>query len=395
MKKTLLIISNGYPHKNWQVNSTFVKAQIDVIKEHFRKVIVIVQTPYFPKLLNKVKKIPELYKNYSKLSDYKYDNVEVYYARYLSLPEGYFNDFRGESCYKAISKCIKKNNIEFDLIHSHFIWISGYVAVRLKTDFNKKVVVTGHGFDVYDLPFRDVYWYNKIRNILKGVDKIMTVSERNNSCLKQLFFDNSMVLTNGFDSNKFRYMHNKKELKKTLGVDLNKKILLHVGNLVKIKNHTNLLNAVNVLKTKRKDFILYLVGDGVEKQNILNKIKKLQLEKFVKVIGPKPHDEIPLWMNVADLFILPSFKEGNPTVMFECLGCGTPYIGTDVGGVKDVIKNTNYGYIYDDPNNYNTLSELINIGLHKKWNTKQILNYAKKYAWQNIAKKLLKVYNEL
>lgn len=50
-------------------------------------------------------------------------------------------------------------------------------------------------------------------------------------------------------------------------------------------------------------------------------------------LGGRPHPEIPMRMNACDIFMLPSLSEGNPTVLVECLGRGTPFMGTDVVGV--------------------------------------------------------------
>ena len=57
----------------------------------------------------------------------------------------------------------------------------------------------------------------------------------------------------------------------------------------------------------------------------------------VEFVGGKPHAEIPIWMNACDVFVLSSLSEGNPTVMFECVGCGKPFIGTKVGGIPEII----------------------------------------------------------
>lgn len=394
--KTLLILSLYYPNKKGDlIFSVFVKAQVEELKKYFKKIIVIAPMQYFPKTLNKCKFFPQKYRDFSKLDNYTYDNVEVYFPRYFTLPTEYFRQKNGDYSYKATKKCIEKNNLQFDLIHAHFTWPSGYVGTKLKKDYGTKLFITGHGFDVYDLPFRNDFWRNKIKNILNNTDKLITVSESNNKCLIKLGFEDEIVLPNGFNSEKFKFIENKNKLKKDLDVELNKKILLHVGNLVKVKNHINLIKSIKELTKIRKDFILYLIGDGPDKQKITNKIKELKLEEYIKVLGQKPHDEIPLWMNVADLFVLPSYSESFGVVNIEDLACGTPVVSTINGGSESILTSEDYGFLLENPNNYKELSSLINKALNKKWDKDKIIEYSKKYHWDKIVKNIIKEYEKV
>lgn len=83
-------------------------------------------------------------------------------------------------------------------------------------------------------------------------------------------------------------------------------------------------------------------------------------------------------MNACDLFVLPSLSEGNPTVMFECLGCGKPFIGTKVGGIPEIIVSDDYGLLCE-PANSEDLAEKILIALDKEWDEEKIRNYAKQF----------------
>jgi glycosyltransferase involved in cell wall biosynthesis len=93
--------------------------------------------------------------------------------------------------------------------------------------------------------------------------------------------------------------------------------------------------------------------------------------------------------------VLPSYYEGNPTVLFESLACGIPFIGSKNGGMHEIISSDDYGFILNDPNNYIELAKLLNITLNKKWNYKKIIKYSKNFSASNIAKKILKIYMEL
>lgn len=336
--KTLLIISNGYPNKKGSVDCTFVKSQVDELAKYFKKVYVIVPSPYFPKILSKIGL--KGYENRLNNYNYTYKNISVFYPNYLKLPNKI--SYKTFFLFKSVDYLIKKEKISFDLIHAHFTFPSGLLATKLKEKYNKKLVVTGHGFDVYDFPYRSER--NKIifKKVLNNCDYFITVSKKNlniaNSFLN--IDDKSDVIYNAY-SDYFKPF-NKINCRKKLNLPLDKKIILHIGSYkINIKNQLNLIKAINLLKDKRQDFVLYLIGQGPDEKIIKDKINKLNLNSYIEVVGPKPHNLIPYWMSASDLFVLPSYFEGNPTVMFESLACGLPYVGTNVGGVKEIINSMN------------------------------------------------------
>ena len=385
--KSLLVITNHF--------SSFVRDPIEVLKKEFKTISVINPTPYFPKALSKLKFIPHHYKQAALSQDFNYDNVFVYFPRFFHLPIEFFRKRMGNSSLRAVLRTIKKNNISFDIIHAHFTYPSGYVAVKLKERFNVPVVVTVHGHDIYKLPFKNKFFENKIKYILGNADKVITVSESNFKIIQKFGFgDKTKIIPNGFDSDRFKVIR-KDDARKELGLLPNKNIVLHVGNLVEVKNQKNLILSFNELVKRRNDVLLYIVGGGPLEKELKRLLKKLNLGDKVFLVGPKPHGEIPLWMNAADVFVLPSYSEGNPTVMFEALGCGLPFIGTKVGGIPEIISSEEYGFLLDDPKDYETLAKLIDKALNKKWDKEKILNYAKNFTWRRTVEKLLDAYKNI
>ena len=99
-------------------------------------------------------------------------------------------------------------------------------------------------------------------------------------------------------------------------------------------------------------------------------------------------------MNACDVFVLPSLSEGNPTVMFEALGCGKPFVGTTVGGIPEVIINEKLGILVE-PKDIDGLAKAIVRALETDWDRKYISNYAKQFTWDKIAEKIMEVYREV
>jgi glycosyltransferase involved in cell wall biosynthesis len=79
--------------------------------------------------------------------------------------------------------------------------------------------------------------------------------------------------------------------------------------------------------------------------------------------------------------------------MFECLGCGTPFIGTKVGGVPEIITSEDYGFLVD-PANPEELAKQILTALGKEWDSNKILTYSRRFTWENITEDILAVYTK-
>ena len=80
--------------------------------------------------------------------------------------------------------------------------------------------------------------------------------------------------------------------------------------------------------------------------------------------------------------------------MFEALGCGKPFIGTNVSGIPAVINSDDYGYLCN-PNSVHELVDIIRKGIEKEWDTENIHAYSQQFTWENISKRLVEVYREI
>ena len=384
--KRLLVLSNSFPdQQNNYIGDIFVKEQLKYIKNYFDEVYVI--SPVF---------FGAKYIRHAEQRDYKFDNVHVFFPKYFNFPLFYFFGRRiwVKLAKKAVLKCIRENDLSFDLIHAHYTWPSGAVAVELKKEFRTPVVITEHTSKTLEAAIRKKdSLYIKTWNFS---DAIIRVRKSDIPEIAKLGVnaDKIFYIPNGADAKIFKPM-DQAFCRKKLGIPLDKKVVLYVGNMYsKVKGHEYLIRAIGRIVRKRKDIICIIVGDGPLRKDLENQIKKLNLGDYVKLAGAKPHDEIPLWMNAADLFVLPSLSEGNPTVMFEALACGKPFVGTRVGGVPEIITSEDYGLLCE-PANPDDLAEKILIALEKEWDREKIRKYAEQFTWDNIAKKVVEVYKEV
>ncbi|ASI99335.1 glycosyltransferase family 4 protein [Thermococcus celer] len=380
--KNLLIITNSYPNKdNSHYGGIFVKEQVRYLKDYFNEVYVISPQPWGV---------------HRDLQNYVHDGVRVFFPRFFHLPVKHFRKRLGDNSFKAVLKVINREGLEFDLIHAHFTWPSGYAGAKLKERFGVPLVITAHGYDVYDVPFRGKSWFDKIKFALDSADHIITVSKSNFQVLTEKLdvpIGKLSVISNGFDSKLFRPM-DKFEARLKLGIPQDKKVLLNVANLVPVKGQKYLIESMKKIARVEDNVVLYIIGNGPLRKELETQIRRLNLEGTVRIVGARPHSEIPLWMNAANLFVLPSLSEGNPTVMFEALGVGLPFVGTAVGGVPEIITSEDYGLLCP-PKDPECLAEKILIALEKDWDREKIRKYAERFTWDSIVKKVLGVYSEV
>lgn len=380
--KTLLVISSGFPDKTDAFfRGIFVKEQLKCLKKYFKKIVVI-----FPMVRSFGLKEEDRF-----CKDYKFDNVEVYFPRFWHIPTSYFRERLPENQFRAVNELICKNKIDFDLIHAHFTWPSGYIGARLKQKYQKPLILTVHedsGWLEREISSRD----EKLNMIWTTSDFIIRVNRKDIPLLMQ-YNKNIIAIPNGFSKEKFRPL-DKATCRKALELPEEKKILLSLGFLIEQKGHKYAIDAIGKVIEKRSDILYLIGGSGKLKDSLQAKITGMGLQRNVHLLGFVPGDKICPLINACDLFILPSVSEGNPTVMFEALGCGKPVIATSVGGVPEIIINNTFGFLVK-PESSEDLADKILRGLNIKYYEKQISSYGMRFTWEKIAHEVIEIYEKV
>jgi Glycosyltransferase len=280
---------------------------------------------------------------------------------------------------------------------SYFSFLENSLYILVSKVFQKKVILHIHGgsFLVF---FRNSSDFLKlyIKYILSLSNQVICLSTHWRSCLvDEIGTDISKisVISNGYKGSSFFPM-DMENCRKSLNLPSNKKIILTIGELSEIKGHKYLVEAMSKVLMYRSDVICIIIGKGDLKNKLEEQINLAGLSSYIKLIGYVPHEKIPLWINSCNIFVLPSLIEGNPTVMFEALICGKPFIGTKVGSIPEVITSNLYG-VLSEPEDSNDLADKILYSLDKNWNTTQIIKYAGKFKFENIVKMISTVYLEL
>lgn len=386
-KNNLIVLSDHY--------LTFVKDQVESVAASFSHIHVLVRynpvaeiSTYFP--IDRLKPFRK-----SSLVDLagKPENISVHLIPVWFLPFDCEYKSLGERYFRIVEAYIKRHNIMGHLIHAHFVWPNGYIAIRLKEKYGIPCIITAHGYDIYDLPFRDDQWRMLIKNVLDHADAIVSVSASNLECINKLEIQTPVfVIPNGYRSDIF-YPQDKQECRKKLGLPQDRKIILSIGNLVEEKGQKYLVSAMAHLIKKHSDILCIIIGRGALKKDLKNQIKSLGLDKYVTLAGGRSHSEIPLWLNACDLFVFPSIRESFGVVQIEAMACGKPVVATFNGGSEEIV--THESGILVEACNEVALADAIECGLDKKWEGGKIVEYSKKFSLANVSKILANLYSEI
>ena len=137
----------------------------------------------------------------------------------------------------------------------------------------------------------------------------------------------------------------KKLKRELLGIEQNVKVILFVGRLHPEKNIETLFYAYKKVLETHRNVILAVVGTGPEGKNCREMVERLGLTDKVKFLGYIPHEQIPKYYNVADIYVLTSIWEEWSNTIMEAMASCVPVIATNVGGNPYLVKDKETGFL--------------------------------------------------
>lgn len=279
-----------------------------------------------------------------------------------------------------------------DLIHAHWIFPQGSIAVLFGKWLNIPVIVTAHGGDAYSLQNSVMAKLKRwsIQNCSTWTSNTLATSQAVGNKLP-----NPEIIPMGINCRWF-----------SSGISFNKSpdqfVLLFVGRLVEIKGLRDLITAFSLLNESFQiKTELWIIGDGAERKALETLTRTLNLTSRVTFYGRLPNDQLPDYYATADIFIAPSIvdssgnEEGQGVILLEALACGTAIISTRTGGIVEVLEHGKTGLLVNpgDPHELKEAIErlLINKGLRESLSSegKKIVQ---NYDWAVIAGKFSDLY---
>jgi glycosyltransferase involved in cell wall biosynthesis len=119
----------------------------------------------------------------------------------------------------------------------------------------------------------------------------------------------------------------------------------YVGSLCRGKGILNLMRAIPLIIKRKNDCEFLIVGGGPFLETIKGEAQRLQVSKSTRITGFVDCESLKELYNEMRLCVLPSYAEGMPSTIFEAMACGTPVLASPVGGIPDVIRESDTGFL--------------------------------------------------
>ncbi len=298
---------------------------------------------------------------------------------------------------KAVNSC--------KIIHAHgHPYLTSLAAGKLAKMYAKPFVLTQHNtFIEYNNIFDKVERLNDLtvgKQNLRDADRIIAVSGATKNYVLSLGAKPKKVkvLHNGVDLDKFRPRAKKREeMRRKLSIPERAIVVLTVRRLVYKNGVDTLIEGANIAVKKNSRIMFLAVGKGPDSDSVKLRIQQLGIEDNFKLSGFVSDADLPSYYNVADLFVLPSKSgEGLPLVALEAMACALPVVATDVGGIREVLKE-DYGKLVP-PNQPELLAEAVLDFAAQDFSKRKLELRAmmeEKFSWDTNVERLIEIYEEL
>ena len=235
---------------------------------------------------------------------------------------------------------------DLDILHMHYAVPHAVCGILAKQMSGKdvKIMTTLHGTDITVLGYD-----HSLKNAIKfGIEESDIVTSVSRSLAQQTYeiidTDKEIVpIYNFVRENEFPTCHNE-ELKESYGIAPEEKVLIHVSNFRKVKRIDTIIETFAKVR-ERIPSKLILLGDGPELLDMRQKARELDVEEHVLFLGKQ--NDVSAFYQLSDLVLLLSEKESFGLTLLEAMKTGVLPIGTNAGGIKEVIKHEETGYVVD------------------------------------------------
>ncbi len=297
--------------------------------------------------------------------------------------------------YHAL-RLIKKEKV--DIIHSHWLIPSGLVGAICKKVCKRPLVVTIHGSDIF--PFRKGSLKHLLRLVLKSCDACTANSQATASAAQEItdVQQKLAVIPMGVDLNRFH--------PDEPGFATDKPLILSVGRLINWKGVDYLIRAMPLVLEQLPEARLVICGDGPERANLERLASELSLTGNVVFEGSVPNSRLPDYYRTASVFVLPSIviestgeTEALGVVLLEAMACGKPVIGSNVGGIPDIIEDGWNGFLVQQKSPEELADRIVRLlssdELRHRFSENALQTVRERFSWEAVTDRFGEIYERL
>lgn len=285
-----------------------------------------------------------------------------------------------------------------DVLHVHYAIPHAVCAIlaRQMSGRDLKIVTTLHGTDItvlgYDPSLTDAIRF--------GIEKSDYVTAVSNSLISQTYElikpKKTIDCVYNFIDTRVNKRTDSRELRKEYGILPHEKVVIHVSNFRPVKRVPDVIQAFAGIAEQLPAKLL-LVGDGPEIKTVCNLAGELGIRDKVLLLGKQ--ERVEELYSLSDLMLLLSEKESFGLVALEAMACGVPCIGTNVGGIPEVIVDGETGYICELGDIKNIIKKAVEIlsneEMYRRYSINSMERAEKKFSAEQIVSEYENIYYQL
>jgi glycosyltransferase involved in cell wall biosynthesis len=182
---------------------------------------------------------------------------------------------------------------------------------------------------------------------LRKVDVVVAVAQHVSRALRELGLTRVSVIPNPVDTRLFTRRAPSAALTRALGIPPQSTVVLHLSNLGELKRPLDLVYAAE-LASRMDDRLLYIVvGDGPLRPALERRVAAAGAQRRFRFVGWIDHWRVPDYINLADVVVMPSEREGQSLVYLEAQACGKLIVASDIPAAREVITDGETGLLFE------------------------------------------------
>ncbi|MBK8251907.1 MAG: glycosyltransferase family 4 protein [Polyangiaceae bacterium] len=319
--------------------------------------------------------------------------IEAVFPSYYSIPAFWPAHALAVAASTAPLVAWMRRDFPFDVILAAWAYPDSVGAAHLAKLFRVPLLVTVLGSDVNESG-KHFALKPQIASALKSASRVIAVSAALGDRVEDLGVSRSRieVVRNGVDGELFS-IRDRDETRRRLGLPVDRKLAIFVGNLLAVKGVDVLVEAAALLQKKSNlPISVVMVGGGPLADQLKARAQALGISEKVHFTGRVLPTEVPAYMNAADVFCLPSREEGCPNVVLEALASGKPVVASRVGGIPELVDERNG--ILAPPEDPNALADALISACSRSWDENALRHSVPSLSWNTVGDTYARLINE-
>jgi glycosyltransferase involved in cell wall biosynthesis len=371
----ILTFVNGFPGPGDPATGIFVLKQLEALRSLGFRTKIIRFVPLAPPFGR--------WKKYSVPLRYTVDDFEVFVRRVVLGPRFRMLRYIGLQMRPLARRLIDR--FQPDIIHAHQLIPTGLLGINL----GLPLVVTAHGSDAYDYPFRNAETQHLARAVLGSAQKVVAVSSFIAGKINQLGATADVVF-NGADESVFR-PGNREDAQRRWGYSGDTPILTFVGAIEENKGIRDFI--LSLSRVRDLNPVVFIAGKGSLASYASRQLANLNLRHHM--LGVVSQQTLGHLFRASSAIVLPSYREGLPAVVCEAMMSGRVVITTPVGGIPEIVKDHSTGILVP-PGAVDALSDEIRSVLQNQEMRAEIERNARDFALAHLTWEAnARAYNEI